>query len=85
MITIILNILKDWINKASEEKKKNAEDLEKETEEEKKEEINKRRNPIDVFNKLSPFFSEFVQFQTFFFGYLHIYGVAFASMTGSPN
>lgn len=85
MIKTTLSILKEWINWTVEEKKKNADDLEKEQDEEKKTEINKRRNPIDIFNKLPKFFSEFVHFRSFFFSYLHIYGAAFASMTGSPN
>ena len=81
----ILELFKSWITQAEEEKKKNTEDLEKEENEEKKEEIRKRRDPVEVFNKLPNFIYEFVHFRSFFFDYLHIYGTAFASMTGSPN
>lgn len=47
---------------ASEEKKQNTTDLEKEEDETKKEEINKWRNPVDVFNKLPKFLCDFVHF-----------------------
>ena len=85
LLKVIIDIETKWIELTTAEKSKNKEELEKEEDEAKKEEINKRRDPKDIFKKLNTFLYQFVRFKSFFFSYLHIYGTAFGSMTGSPN
>jgi hypothetical protein len=85
LLKVIIEIENSWIAQVTAEIAKNKEDLEKETEDDKKEEINKRRDPKELFGKLNAFFYQFVRFKSFFFSYMTIYGTSFGSMTGSPN